>query len=267
MAKNPARLDPQDAARAAASKMRDAFNAAKSRTGGEGRLVAMSAGGLFLAFLLLAVLAPFLMRAPPIVGSIIGFLLLALVLVATGIGGIALWRMIKAGAMDADAAAAQQGSLFSQTAIEAALSDAEDAGLRAVSKRVAQDAMTGRVHTRPIAVVSSDGVTYGVLRLKQAATASLLLAPGQAPWPFAFPNDGVLTPIPAPGGIDALAWSTDREAGLALAKKLGPALAMSAAGGEVPFVSIRGRALVLMWRAGDVGTATVITTEVAKTFG
>jgi hypothetical protein len=266
MARNPVRLKPQDAARAAANKVRDAINAAKNRTGGAGLLVAMSAGGLFLAFVLLAALAPLLMKAPAIVSSIVGFVLFALVFVSTGIGVVALWRMIRAGAMEGDAATNQQTSIFSQQAVEAALSDAEDAGLRAVSARIVQDALTGRVHTRPMAVMRADGVTFGVVRLKAAVSASLLLAPGHAPWPFAFPKDGELTPVPAPRGVDGLAWSTDREAGIAMAAKLAPALAMSAAGGEVPFVSVRGRAIVLMWKRGDVGTASVIMAEIAKAF-
>jgi hypothetical protein len=266
MARNPIRLSPQASARAAAQKVRDAFDAAKSRTGGEAQLVMISAGGLFLAFVLLAVMAPILMNAPAIVSSIIGFVLFVLVLVSTGIGGVALWRMIKAGAMEARAAKAPITSIYSQSAVEAALSDAEDAGLRKVSARVVQDAMTGRVSGRPMAVMQADGVTYGVIRLKDAAQASLLLAPGTAPWPFAFPHDGALTPVPAPHGLQALAWSTQRDAGLALAARLGPALAMSAAGGEVPYASVRGRALVMMWQRGDVGTAAVIMGEVAKAF-
>jgi hypothetical protein len=267
MAKNPTRLTPQASARAAADKVRDAINAARTRTGNEGRLVAMSAGGMLLAFVLLAVLAPLLIRAPGLVSGLTGFLLFALVVVATGIGIVALWRMIKAGAMDGQAASGSQASIFSQSAVEVALSDAEDAGLRAVLVREVQDAMTGRVAGRPIAVMRADGATYGVIRLKEAVAASLLLAPGHAPWPHAFPADGALTPIPVGGGIDALAWSTAREAGIALCSKLGPALAMSSAGGEVPFVSVRGRALVMMWRSGDVGMASVIMGEAAKAFG
>jgi hypothetical protein len=267
MAKKPFRLNPQASARAAAQKVRDAFDAAKTRTGGEGRLVAMSAGGLFLAFVLLAVLAPILMNAPAIISNIIGFVLFALVIVATGIGAVALWRMIRAGAMEASSASAQTPSIYSQSAIEAALSDAEDAGLRAISPRVIQDAMTGRIHGRPLAVLLADGLTYAVIRLKEPVAASLLLAPGNEPWPFAFPKDGALTPIGVPRGVDALAWTTQREAGMALIAQLAPALAMSAAGGEVPYLSVRGRALVMMWRRGDVGTGAVIAGEVAKAFG
>jgi hypothetical protein len=266
MARNPTRRNPQASARAAAQKVRDAFRAAKTRTGGEGRLVVISAGGLFLAFVLLAIMAPVLMNAPEIVSSIIGFVLFVLVLVSTGVGAVALWRMIKAGAVEARANKTPASSIYSQSGVEAALSDAEDAGLRAVSPRIVQDAMTGRVGGRPIAVMEADGVTYGAIRLKEAVAASLLLAPGNAPWPFAFPNDGALTPIPAPRGVQALAWSTQRDAGLALAARLGPALSMSAAGGEVPYLSVRGRALVMMWRRGDVGTAAVIAREVAKAF-
>jgi hypothetical protein len=264
MARNPTPFNPQARARAAAKKVRDAFDAAKSRTGGEGQLVAWSAGGLLLAFVLLAALAPVLMKAPAFVSSLIGFVLLAILIVATGIGGVALWRIIKAGAVEAGKNAAPSGSIYSVSAVEAALSDAEDAGLRAVAPRIVQDAMTGRIAGRPIAVMTADGVTYAVIRLKVAVGASLLLASSKAPWPFAFPNDGALTPVPAQSGIDALAWSPAREGGIALLAKLGPALAMSAAGGEVPFLSVRGRALVLMWQRGDVGTAAVIAGEMAK---
>jgi hypothetical protein len=264
MAIKPAPFDPKARAKAGAQKLRDAWAAARTRTGSEGRLVALSAGGLFLAFVLLAALAPILIKAPAWLSSLIGFVLLALVLVATFIGGFALWRLIKAGAREGQTATPTTGPIFSQSAVEAALSDAEDAGLRAVSPRVVQDAMTGRLAGRPIAVIGADGVTYGIARLKQAVPASLLLAPGHAPWPHAFPNDGALTPIPVTYGIDALAWSTQREDGMALCAKLGPALAMSAAGGQVPFVSVRGRALVMMWRGGDIGTASVIMAEAIR---
>ena len=260
MAKSPSRLKPQDAVQ----QVRSAFNAAKNRTGGEGRLVALSAGGMVLAFVLLAIVAPLLMTAPARVASVIGFCLLALVIGATGIGVLALWRMIKAGAMDTAADAAHSRSIFSQTAVESALSDAEDAGLRGAAPRVVHEAMTGRVHGRPVAVMRDEGVTYAVIRLKDAVPASLLMAPGSAPWPLAFPNDGPLTPLPAPAGIAALAWTTDRAAGLALCTQLAHALGMSAAGGDVPYLSVRGRAVVLMWRRADVGTACVIAHEVAK---
>lgn len=266
MARNLLRLSPKASARAAAQKIRDAFNAAKTRTGGEGRLVAMSAGGLLLAFILLAALAPLLMNASAFVSNLIGFVLFALVFVATGIGVVAVWRMIKAGAMEGAVIKAGTTPIFSQSAVEAALSDAEDAGLRAVSPRVVEEAMTGRLQGRPMAVMRADNATYAVIRLKEPVTASFLLAPGSAPWPFAFPNDGILTPIAAPANIEAMAWTTTRAVGLAVSAQLAPAMAMSAAGGEIPYVSVRGRALVMMWRKADVGTACVIAHEVAKAF-
>jgi hypothetical protein len=266
MAKPPNSLKPRANARATAQKMRDAFVAAKSRTGGEGRLVAISAGGLLLAFVLLATLAPVLMNAPAFVSSLIGFVLLVLVVASTAIGAIAVWRIIKAGAKDNDTGSGVPTSIYSQTAIEAALSDAEDAGLRALGPRSVQEALTGRVHGRAMAVMRADGKTYAVIRLKDAVTASVLVAPGSAPWPYAFPNDGVLTPIPVPQSLSATAWTTKRDEGLSLMPKLAPALAMSAAGGELPYLSLRSRALVLMWTKADVGSATVIAYEFAKAF-
>ncbi len=264
MARNPLRINPQASARAAAQRVRDAMNAAKTRTGGEGRLVVLCAGGLFSAFVLLAAFAPILMNAPPFIANLIGFVLFGLVFASTIIGGVALWRIIKAGAMDGDVVKAPTVSIFSQAAIESALSDAEDAGLRQIAPRIVQEAMTGRVQGRPVAVMRAQDATFAVIRLKEPAAASLLVAPGKAPWPFAFPNDGALTPLLVPLGIDAMAWTTQRDVGLELCKQIGPVLAMSAAGGEVPFVSLRGRALVMKWTKGDVGTASVIAYEAAK---
>jgi hypothetical protein len=263
MAMNPVQFNPK----AAATRVRAAFAAAQARTGNEGQLVALSAGGLLAAFVLLAIVAPFVMRAPGFVSILIGVVLFGLVVVATGIGIVALWRMIKAGAMEGSAVTKAEGAIFSQSAVEAALSDAEDAGLRAVSPRDVSEAMTGRIHGKAIAVMVSDGATFGVMRLAQAAGARLLMTPGEEPWPFTIPTDGALVPISAPKGVVALAWTTQREAGLTMMERLAPALVMSQAGSAVPFVSVRGRALVLMWPNGDVGTASVIMGEVAKGFG
>jgi hypothetical protein len=258
---------PRANAKAAAARVRDAFEAAKSRTGGEGRLVAICAGGMFLAFVLLAVLAPFLMRAPALVSSIFGFVLFAMVFGFTIVGSVALWRIVRVGASDAQAEVNQRGSIYSQFAIDAALSDAEDGGLKQIGSRNVLDAMTGRVGGRAIAVMRTNEATIAVIRLKEPAPAILIMAPGDQPWPFPLPKDDKLTPIPPPKRLDMTAWSSDREAGMTLAVRLGPALQMSAAGGEIPFVSIRDRALVLMWRGGDVGTASVIAGEVVKGLG
>jgi hypothetical protein len=267
MARLPNIADIQERLRAAANNVREAVNSAKGRTGGEGRLVAFSAGGLLLAFLLLAVLAPLLMKAPAITSSIVGGILFLLIVVATAIGALALWRMIKAGRTEATQARQQAGAIYSLSAVEAALSDAEDAGLRAVVPREAHEAMTGKLNGCPVAVVKADTVTYAVVRLKVEASASLLLAPGQSAWPFAFPNDGPLSPIQAPNGVSALVWSNRREGGIATLASLAPALQMASMGGEVPYLSVRGRALVLMWRKADVATACVIAGEAAKAMG
>jgi hypothetical protein len=263
MAKAPFLFDPKGAA----TKVRAALAAARTRTGNEGHLVALSAGGLLLAFVLLAALAPLAMGAPDIVSTLTGFVIFGLVVVATGLGILALWRMIKAGAMEGASPAQGTTSVFSQSAIDAALSDAHEAGLRAFSTPTLQDAITGRLCGRPIAICTADGATFAVLRLREAAPATLLLTPNQQPWPYAFPADGPLTPVQAPQGVDALAWSTKFEVGQALIAKLAPALTMSQTGGAVPFVSVRGRALVLMWPQGEVTTAGLILGEVAKAFG
>lgn len=263
MARAPFLVDPKGTA----TKVRAALAAARKRTGNEGHLVALSAGGLLLAFVLLAALAPLAMGAPDFVSTLTGFVIFGLVVVATGLGILALWRMIKAGAMEGTSPAQGGNVIYSQSAIDAALSDAQDAGLRAFSTPRLQDAITGRLCGRPIAICTSDGATFAVLRLREVEPATLLLTPSQEPWPYAFPADGALTPIQAPQGVNALAWSTQHEAGQALMTKLAAALTISQTGGAVPFVSVRGRALVMMWPTGDVATAGLIAGEVAKAFG
>lgn len=241
--------------------LRDGFDAAKARTGHEGGLIALSAGGLLLAFLLLALLAPLALNAPGFVSYGAGAFVLLLVLASTGAGAIALWRLMAAGAREGGGARVQTMAIVNDVAIQAALSDAEDAGLRALVPRDVQDAMTGRVQGLAMAAVQSGAQVFLIIRLKQAAPLSLIFAPKAAPWPFALPSDGTLTPVPAPGGVDGLAWATDRDPALIWSARLGPALAMSAAGGEAPFLSLRAKALVLRWDRGDVGTAALIGRE------
>lgn len=241
--------------------LRDGFDAAKARTGSEGVLVALSAGGLVLAFLLLALLAPLALNAPGFISYGVGAFVLLLVLAATGAGAVALWRLMAQGARDGVTTQIQAASIVNESAIQAALSDAEDAGLRAISAREVQDAMTGRVQGFALAAVQSGAHVFLVIRLKQKMPFSLIFAPKAAPWPFALPADGVLTPVPTPGGVDGLAWATDRDLALVWTTRLGPALAMSAAGGEAPFLSLRAKALVLRWDSGDVGTAALIGRE------
>lgn len=240
--------------------LRDGFDAAKSRTGSEGVLVALSAGGLILAFVLLALLAPLAMNAPGFVSYGVGALVLLLVLAATGAGAVALWRLMASGRTEGGALVKATG-IINDAAVQAALSDAEDAGLRALGSRDAQDAMTGRIQGLALAAVQSGAHVFLVIRLKKVVPISLIFAPKAAPWPFALPADGALTPVPAPGGVDGLSWATDRDAALPWSTRLGPALAMSAAGGEAPFLSLRAKALVLRWEKGDVGTAALIGRE------
>jgi hypothetical protein len=265
MARAPLLLNPKFLLQ----NLRHGFDAAKARTGHEGALIALSAGGLILAFFLLALLAPLALYAPGFVSYGAGALVLVLVLASTGAGAVALGRLMAAGAHEGVGALVQATGTVNESAIHAALSDAEDAGLRALGPRDVQDVMTGRVHGLAVAAIQAGAQVFLVIRLKQAVPLSLIFTPKAAPWPFALPSDGTLTPVSAPGGVDGLAWATDRDPGLLWSVRLGPALAMSAAGGEAPFLSLRAKALVLRWDNGDVGTAALIGRElclaIAKT--
>jgi hypothetical protein len=251
-------------AQASADRVRAALAAAKSRTGGEGRLVALSAGGMGLAFVLLAALAPVLMQAPSAVANAMGMVLLVLVFLSTMIGAVAIWRIVRAGIKDEQTS--QTAMPYSQSVIEAALSDAEDAGLKQIGARLVDDAITGRQSGHVVAVMRLGERAIAVVRLKQNVPATLLVSPGEMPWPFAFPREKNLTPIAPPAALNAQAWTGDRDKGSGVLARLAPALLMSAAAGEVPFVSARGKALVFLWQRGDVGTGSVIAAEAIKAF-
>ncbi|GBF58232.1 hypothetical protein PbB2_01904 [Candidatus Phycosocius bacilliformis] len=259
MARAPSLFNP----RFLVQNLRDGFDAAKARTGHEGVLIAVSGGGLLLAFFLLALLAPVAMRAPGVVSYGLGAVILIMVLASTGAGALALWRLMAEAGKEGGSGVIGGASILSEAAVQAALSDAEDAGLRALGARVVDDAITGRVQGLALAAVQSAGHVFLVIRLKQAVNFSLIFAPKALPWPHPLPPDGALTPVPPPGGTDGLAWATDREQGLIWSAKCAPAIAMSAAGGEAPFLSLRRKALVLRWSQGDVGTAALIGRELA----
>jgi hypothetical protein len=257
MARNPV-LAAQDRSRAAAQKVKDAVSAARGRVGGEGRLVVFAAACILTAFVLLAILAPILMRAPGFVSYLAGALLFILILVGTGAGILALWRMMQGGVVPGEL----PGGPLNQAAVEAALSEAEECGLKATGPRVAEEGVSGRIAGRPIVVVRCEGRTYGVVRLKEPAWVTVLVAPGAAHWPFALPNDGKLTPLPAP--IDGLAWATERQGGQDILLALTPALVLAASAGEAPLTCVRAKAMVMMWERADVGSAALVISEAAR---
>ena len=242
--------------------LKEGFAAAQARAGHEGSLIALSAGGLLIAFFALGLFAPLAMQAPGLVSYGLGVLIVMIMLAATATGAFALWRLvIGAPTQTGDKASPAGFAPYNPTAVEAALSDAEDAGLSPLGKRQFQDALTGRVQGFAVAAFQVESHVFLVIRLKETLKSSFIFAPKSAPWPYPLPKDGALTPVPTPGSVNGLAWSTDREFGLEWTKRLGPALSMSEAGGEAPFLSLRQKALVLRWSAGDVGTASLIGRE------
>ncbi|WP_284360585.1 hypothetical protein [Candidatus Phycosocius spiralis] len=242
--------------------LKEGFAAAQARAGHEGGLMALSAGGLLLAFIALALLAPFAIQAPGLVSYGLGVLIVILIVAATATGAFALWRLMIGAPMQAGDKANLTGfAPYNPNAVLAALSDAEDAGLSPSGRRQFFDALTGRVQGYSMAAFQVDHDVFLVIRLKETLKSSFIFAPKSVPWPYPLPKGGPLTPVPPPGGVNGLAWSNNRDFGLKWTKRLGPAMAMSEAGGEAPFLSLRQKALVLRWSAGDVGTASLIGRE------
>ncbi|KAF0185468.1 MAG: hypothetical protein FD163_1283 [Hyphomonadaceae bacterium] len=246
-----------------------AFGRAKARIGGFSGGIGFAASLLLLSFILLAVLAPIAVKMPRIVQIILGFIpILAL------LGGVfvAVSLLIKISKNEkATVNSAQFSGTIAKTAIDIALGEAEDAGLKAVGAREFGDCFSGRAYDLPIVAVICENSTYAVIRLKAQDYPLIMLAPFNEPWPQKLPSSKSLTPLTPPSGIAAQAWGRDelssRQVAQTMLEAYGPALKMSAIGGEVPFLYQFEKTLVLAWRNCDIGSAALIAHEIAKIIG
>jgi hypothetical protein len=240
--------------------LRDAVARARGKVGGEGRLVAWAAGLVLGAFVLLAASAPVALAAPAWASTALGWLAFALLAAGCGVGVRALTRLARGEPVENGVAARLEATVAS------VFGDAEDAGLRALGPRAAADVLTGTVAGRPCAAArdAKGGRTHALVRARAPFPTTLLIAPVGAPWPHALPADGALVTLwtPKDSGVDA--WAGDREAGARLLRALDPALRLAGAGGEMPWIGLRGRSASLLFTRADVASALVVAAEVAR---
>jgi hypothetical protein len=242
----------------AAVSMRAAVAEARQRLGGEGQLIGLAAGLVLVSFVMLALAAPLALVSPGFVSWIAGGLVLCVLMAAVGLGGVAVARMARV-----SGGGAGTGPDLN-SAIATVLGEAEDAGLKAIGSRHADEAFSGKVAGRPCAAVRQGGKTWAVTRGAKAFEVSVILTPLGAVWPHPLPDMGELGPCQPPSGIPALAWASDRLLGQALLSELAPALALAEAGGELPLMCVRGRSVVLAFSQADAAAGLVIASEVAR---
>lgn len=253
---------------------------ARSVAGSETRLVAWAAGAMLAALILLAVLAPLALQLPGWAAGLVGWLPSLGLLAGLWLAGLAVVRMVRAGRGDVLAAAGDgsgpapaagaDGALrpLGPEALQVALGELAEAGLVAPGATLEQAGiaagwLAGRAAGLATVCWQGAGQAAAVIRLRDPVAATVLLAPDGRPWPFALPRDGALTPIEPPAGVRALAWSTDRAAGMAQIGRLGPMLGPAAQGAAVPFIALRGRALCLAWPGGTLEGAAMLSVVAA----
>lgn len=250
----------------AIQNIKAAFGRAKARIGSFSGGIGFAASLILLSFILLAVLAPIALQMPRFLQIIIGYIpILAL------LGGVfvAVSLLIRVSRDEkSTTTTAQFSGTIAKTAIEVALGEVEDSGLKAAGVREYGDCFSGRANGLPIVAVICEGRTYAVIRLKVSNYPLIMLAPFGEPWPQKLPTSKPLTPLTPPSGIAAQAWSEDnllaRQSAQTMLETYGAALKMSAIGGEVPFLYQLEKSLILAWCNCDIGSAALIAYEIAK---
>lgn len=247
--------------------VREAVTRARTRIYGQSQLIGISAILVLVSFVLLAFIAPFAVKMPRIIQAVFGFLPFIFLIAGIGVAIFTLVKLGKEGSKESEPL--QISGTIAKTAIEAALSEAEDAGLKSIGSREYGDCLSGKIGDFPFAIIKGIEQTFAIIRLKQAANCFIMLAPFSLPWPNILPTDKPLTPLTPPENLPAQAWTFDdlksRERAQAQLNAFGSSLLMSMAGGEVPYLYLNGRNLVMAWRNCDIGSACLITHEIAKT--
>jgi hypothetical protein len=253
---------------------------ARTVAGGETRLVAWAAGLLLAAMILLAAVAPLVLIMPDWAGAFVSWLPALGFLGGVGLAILAIVRMVKAGRGDGLAAAATGTGIgpdpvlgtgfrpLGQEALQVALGELAEAGLVAPGASLDQAGISaswlaGRAGGLATVCWQGSDQAAAVIRLSGPVPATVLLAPDGRPWPFALPHDGALTPIEPSADVRALAWSTDRDAGMDLIRQLAPMLSLAAQGAAVPFLALRGQALCLAWPGGNLEGAAMLAARAA----
>lgn len=254
---------------------------ARTVAGGETRLVAWAAGAMLAALVLLAVVAPLALMLPGWAAGLVGWVPALGLVGGVWLAGVAVVRMVRAarrgdglavpdGAAASQPAATMGGGLrpLGPEALQVALGELAEAGLVAPATTldqagVAGSWLAGRASGLATVCWQGTGQAAAVIRLRDPVSASVLLAPDGRPWPFALPADGTLTPIEPPADVRALAWSTQRDPGMAEIRRLAPMLALAAQGAAVPFLALRGRALCLAWPGGTLEGAAMLAARAA----
>lgn len=248
------------------NNIKAAFGRARSKIGGFSGGIGFAASLILLSFVLLAIIAPIAVRLPRFFQIFLGYIPILALLGGVFVAVSLLLQISKSEKTTVNEA--QFSGTIAKTAIDVALSEAEEAGLKAAATKEYQDCLSGRASGLPFVAVNCSDKTYAVVRLKSANNPFIMLAPFSEKWPQKLPTNKTLTPLTPPVGIAAQAWSLDdlamRQHAQSMLESYGAALKMSAIGGEVPYLYQFERTLVLAWRNCDIGSAALIANEIAK---
>jgi|GEM_PF-3064911 len=250
----------------AVRNIKEAFGRAKERIGGFSAGIGFAASLILLSFILLAVLAPIAMQLPRFFQIALSYIPI-LALLAGIFVAVSLLLQISKNEKSSDKSLHFSGTI-AKSAIDVALSEAEDAGLKAIGSREYVDCLSGLGSGLPVVNAICDGWTYTVVRLKGGKYPFIMLAPFGEAWPHKLPTSKPLTPLTPPASIAAKAWSFDdfaeRQRAQTALENYAAALKMSAIGGEMPYLFQFESSLVLAWRNCDIGSAALIAHEMTK---
>ncbi len=250
---NDVRLDSQTA-----------IESSHARLGAQGSMLVGAIGLVFLSFIILAIVAPLGAKTGGLLSYIISFIPFLILIGGLFIAIRGLYLTFK---NQTEASKIVHKGAIAKTAIEIALSEIIDAGLLAQNESKYSNCLSGNVHGFAIVSLQTNKMGFCVIRLKEDFKSILIALPRGEVWPIKLPTDKKLSPVTPP--INTLeAWSFDnlsaRDKAQNLIETLTPTINMAQMGGELPFICVQDRALIIGFKNADLGAISLIGNEAAR---
>ncbi len=241
-----------------------AIETSRARLGAQGSMLLGAIGLVFLSFIVLAMIAPLGAKTGGLLSYFLSFIPFLILLGGVFIAIRGLYRTFQT---QSEASKIVHKGAIAKSAIEIAISEIVDAGLLAQNESEYSNCLSGNVHGFAIVSLQTQKMGFCVIRLKEDFKSILIALPRGEIWPIKLPSDKKLSPVTPPN--NALeAWSFDnlsaRDKAQNLIETLTPVINMAQTGGELPFICVQERALILGFKNADLGAISLIGNEAAR---
>lgn len=241
-----------------------AIETSRARLGAQGSMLVGAIGLVFLSFIVLAIIAPLGAKTGGLLSYLLSFIPFLILLGGVIIAIRGLYRTFKT---QSETSKIVHKGAIAKSAIDIAISEIVDAGLLAQNESQYSNCLSGNVHGFAIVSLQTQKMGFCVIRLKEDFKSILIALPRGEIWPIKLPTDKKLSPVTAPNN-SLEAWSFDnlsaRDKAQNLIETLTQVINMAQMGGELPFICVQERALILGFKNADLGAISLIGNEAAR---